>query len=478
MRHTCQQIRCNMDNYINKLFELENDKQLLSFKTYDEIPIYFMAKYYLMHDVMMCKLLNLKISGNDRKIDISAFKFVGKALFHNLSRKRLYQSKRIAFYSASRPTKIDGKFINRYTDFLALSTPNQSFTIEQTAMDWSWPFPRLNEAVIFDGVETIRERLVGRVTKRDSTDINDFLNYFNNRAYDICNLKLTDEELVVSSKKISIVIASMRTRALWLDKVLPNETEILIAVGGGYPHNYPVNRMLKKRGIVSVDIQHGFITSSNLMYNFAPALESSDEAIVGSPDYFLTYGEWWNSQINIPSKKISIGNPYRDFCISNINYQETKKRIMLVGCEINTEYYIDLALDISKQLPDSDVVFRPHPGEVFNTKRILKERELNVKLDNYKEIYESLNNTEVVISEVSTVLFEAIGIVDNIIVMNTEYSRAYLPVHPFVTCNNANEVVDYITTGEGIISSDTEDIWSTNWKNNYINFINGTIGNK
>ena len=77
-------------NVIEKLFELENDEELLSYQTKDNIPIYCIAKWFLLHDILMCRMLGVNYSKNDRVINLNAFKYLLKASYHNLTHSHFY----------------------------------------------------------------------------------------------------------------------------------------------------------------------------------------------------------------------------------------------------------------------------------------------------------------------------------------------------------------------------------------------------
>ena len=127
--------------------------------------------------------------------------------------------------------------------------------------------------------------------------------------------------------------------------------------------------------------------------------------------------------------------------------------------------------ELSEQLPDYEVVFRPHPGEVNNTRRILQENNIDIKLDDISEVYDSLEKTSIVVSEVSTVLFEAIGIADEIVVLNTDYSQSYLPNHPFKVCNTANDIADIAKHNDKQSAYSKDMIWADCWEKNYLEFL-------
>lgn len=457
-----------------KLFELENDENLLSFKTHDGLPIYLMAKSHLVYENVMPLVMDMKLAEDDRRINVEAVRFLTKAAIHNVLERGKHNKSEIAIYVPSRPVIIDGQWVNRYSDLFADEYKDKTFTIEQTAKDWQWPFPRRNDRVIFDGVMNAFSSIRGRVFKsKDIGEIKRFLLYYNDRLYKLFGKNFTDAVVDQLILNIGRIIEQAKYRAKWLDKQLPKETKLLIMIGAAYPGSYPITKRIKERGIRVADLQHGFITKTNAVYSYADALLNSKEAIDGSADYFLTYGDWWNDQIINPSVKVSIGNPYRDYSVERVKVDLTN-RILIIGCGINTEKRIQMAELLEKEVPGYSVVFRPHPGEIEMAKSIIAEKGYAVKLDDIKEVYESLAITKVVISEMSTVLFEAIGICNDIIILDTDYSRHNLPENPFIKCRSDTELVAAIEQsihGESSVNYNIDDIWKAQWSDNYRNFL-------
>lgn len=457
---------------MNIIMELENDKGLLVFRTNDDIPVYMMAKEYLLFEIVMPHIMDIKITSNDRRLGVPAFLFMAKALVHNTIHRRKIRDSKIVFYTVSRPTIIEGKYINRYTDFFATVYKGISGTIEQTAMDWTWPFPRHNGSVIFDGFGTALSRVKGNLNyKEDLEVVRSFVKYFSERVENVVGLKFDFEKCEEISVHIAKGIAEMRYKTKWLERNIPKSTKLVIMVGGCYPSYYPINRMLKSRGIITADIQHGFVTRTNHAYSYAESLRNEPDVKLGIADFFLTYGEWWNEQMLNPSQKIAIGNPYREYCISHLNLQPNRKRILIIGCEVSTNKYIEMTRTLSQSLPDYDVVFRPHPGEILEANRLLAEKNYKIKMDHEKEIYKSLEMTSVVISEISTVLYEAIGICDKIIVLDTDYSRTRMPDHPFAKCKTLEDIMDIVRNNSDLSNEYDQNVWAKNAKRNYKSFI-------
>lgn len=458
---------------INRMFEIENDANLIKFKTEDEIPVYFMGKHYLMYQVVMPEITHLKHpSTGDRRINKNAFLFLIKTFFHNVFYSRNIKFSEIVFYSSTRHIIIDGKYFNRYTDFYTDIDSHCMGTIEQTAMDWTWPYPRHNDNVIYDGLNVALSRILSKFSyKKDMQPVSAMVNYYFNRVAEICKIQLNCERREEISRNIAQIIGEIRGRAKWVDSHISDKTKLVVMIGGGYPWYYPINRVLKKKGIKTADLQHGYITKYNLAYSFAPAIKEADETKLGIADYFLTYGNWWNGQIMNPSEKYAVGNPYREYQTTSLKVTNANK-ILVVGCGINTEMYIKLTAKVSTDLKDYEVVFRPHPGEVLETKKILEERGISIRLDKERDVYESLKNSRYVVSEVSTVLFEAIGICKYIVVMNTGFSKSVLPEHPFFHCETAEELIDLIRSGKEMKTDNLEEVfWKKNAKGNFKEFL-------
>ena len=466
------------DMISTKLHALENDRGLLSFRTDDDIPVYLMAKSHLVYENVMPLVMDMKLADDDRRINTAALRFLAKAVCHNIVTRNRYNQSEIVLYVPSRPVLIDGLWVNRYSDLLAEEYRDKSLTIEQTSKNWLWPFPRKNERVLFDGMMNAVSSITAKIFRsKDREVIIEFLQYYNQRLNGLFGKCFSENEIERLAGTIDRIIQRARYQANWLDKTLPDSTKLLIMVGASYPNSYPITKRMKDRGIKVADLQHGFITKTNAVYSYAEEILHSAEAKAGAADYFLTYGDWWNDQILNPSTKVSIGNPYREYSVARVKINPSD-RILIIGCGSNTEKCIQLAETIEREIDGYQVVFRPHPGEIEMAKSIISEKGYQVKLDTIKEVYESLAITKVVISEMSTVLFEAIGICKKIIILDTDYSRLYLPDNPFTKCDSKESVIRTLKeTNEcaNETSYEIEKVWKENWKYNYRTFVSEII---
>lgn len=459
------------------IFELENDRHLLDFKTYDNIPVWMIGRWYLLHDIIGGILLNYKSPRHFRTINFKMIGFLINVLAYNLTHKSNLKKKSIVLYSTNRKTIINDKFYNRYVDLLFEQFSSKSVVIEQALIDWEWPFPRKNEMIYFDTLGRITGELKGRLQyKKDYNTVRELLDYLKKRMNLLTNISLSDNEWTIIAIYLSKLIVAMRFQAEWLGRRIDKETKMVIAVGAGFPYYYFTNKLLKSRGIVSVELQHGYITKNNIMYNYAEKIVNDSRVVDGLPDYILTYGDWWNRQMNCPIKKISIGNPYHELCVKNIEkIKKNNQDIVIIGVGENTREYIKLSEYLSGNLKNYHIKFRPHPGEKNMALKLMQEEQININLDKNIELYQTLQATSIIIGEVSTVLFEAVGIVDRVLVWNTKYSQAYLPEHPFETFSSYEELVEKINSKNTLIYNRGDEFWCDNWEEKYIHFIKSSI---
>jgi len=96
-----------------------------------------------------------------------------------------------------------------------------------------------------------------------------------------------------------------------------------------------------------------------------------------------------------------------------------------------------------------------------------------VYIDDGEDIYESFSTARAVVSEISTGLFEAIGIVDKIFVLAGPSARFSLPQHPFVEFDGSNDLVEKLADDSigGPKIEDLNSVWMPNWQDNYMRFL-------
>ncbi len=178
--------------------------------------------------------------------------------------------------------------------------------------------------------------------------------------------------------------------------------------------------------IKTIEIQHGFIFKNHIAYNHFHLNYSPVEYRNYFPNYFFTYSSFWKSQTNLFSKIEIIGTPEYKNAIK-VNLQKEKK-ILIISNGADYNEMIEFINNIfnDKRLLNYDIYIRPHPHEINNFNRkythLLNSR---IFLDTEK-LEKSLSTSEIIISVLSTVLFQALFYCKKVFILNTNFTKGYL----------------------------------------------------
>jgi hypothetical protein len=256
------------------------------------------------------------------------------------------------------------------------------------------------------------------------------------------------------------------------DRIAP---KVLLKEEASYGTSAALIAAARSRGILIAEYQHGAVSSGHDAYNSAPALHADENYRKSLPDYFLGYGQWWNDQINLPIKKIVIGNPHRDAQLERIGERKHEQRdVLILGDGIDTELYLSLAKSVANATRSSNfrTVFRPHPIERAKVKQLHSDQS-GVVIDENPDIYQSFLTAYAVVSEQSTGLFEAVGLAECVFLWDTAKSRFGFPRHPFQRFQSAEELVTMILASKmGRLNETAMDaVWAAGWRENYTSFL-------
>lgn len=300
-----------------------------------------------------------------------------------------------------------------------------------------------------------------------------------NRIESNLGIKLTNQELKKLIKTNSVIIHQLNREYKLLNKLVKKiYPKIAIIEEASYSHNAILNYVLHKHGIRVAEPQHGLISKGHLNYNYSKLIRDSKEYKLYLPDDFLGYGKYWTRQINLKINKYNIGNPNYKFLKSEeFKKIKRRKKILLISDGLDTNIYINFANDLFFLLDSSYEIFiRPHPIEYNNFLIKYKKNLKNINIDYEKNIYKSLSETRCVISEMSTVLYEAINIVPQIFLWKTPKSSFIINRHPFNSFRNLKELVNKIINNDRFNNKiNINNYWQQNWKKNYKNYLNRHI---
>lgn len=377
----------------------------------------------------------------------------------------------------------DGRFFNGLSDYFVSAAPKKTYVIEDL-FGSKWPFPRHHNNVILHAPFRVEGVLRGQFRlNRYREPARALVDLISQRAKDELDWDIGKERSQWVEKLCTKGAASLLPRYRRYHSIFRKMGARLLikeeACYGG-ADNASAILAAKHLGMVTSEYQHGAVSAGHDAYNYAPTISNAFEFQQIFPDYFLTYGSWWGDQINAHVKKITIGNPHRAETLnSSSSVFAHGQQILILGDGIETTVYLELCAEIAAALGSgTEVVFRPHPLERTSVwARHPAGFVGKVRIDAHQDMYSSFRESGAVVSEVSTGLFEAIGLVPKVFIWDTPKARFSYPVHPFQGFSNASELAQlFLDENAGRLSSQQmESIWAPHWKRNYLDFIEQAV---
>ena len=373
---------------------------------------------------------------------------------------------------------IDGKWWNRLGDYFVSASAARTLAIEDH-FEWNWPFPRHNNNVVIDAPRRSYIKIAGRLRIRPQHRrlAQELVDTVAQRAWNNFDWSLAPHREVPLVETLAMKIASMPTEYRWYERLLKHvQPKLLMIEGACYGRDASLVAAARKLGVVTVEYQHGAISAGHEAYNFAPTVRDSEAYRQIIPEHFLTYGAWWGEQINAPMEMTTIGNPHRDFKLTEkYDGNVSKDEILILSDGFEFDLYLDLAKQILPAATKKDlrVAVRPHPFERSSILGKFGGQEGGVRIDENADFYRSLRNAHVVVSDFSTGLFEAAGIANKPLLWSTDKAKFTYPVHPFGSFSSAAELEALLDDdNEGQLSScKIEAMWASGWRSSFQKFL-------
>ncbi len=250
------------------------------------------------------------------------------------------------------------------------------------------------------------------------------------------------------------------------------QPRVVLIEDGCYGLRSHIIRWARERGIATAEYQHGFIGPTHEAYNYGPGLAAGPYG-ANFPDYLLTYGRYWGDQTNVPSRRVVVGNPHLSEATRGVVRRDQQAAILFVSASIDIDLYRRFLAGLAGRLPAGvRLRFRPHPRErdTLDSYGDLFDRH-GIEVDREPLAYQSVADADVIIGDVSTLLYEALVFDKPILLLDHPESRKYIApgLFPFVT--DPAEVLAYLD-GRGAAPAVTaEDIWASDWRARYLGFL-------
>ncbi|MBA7682728.1 hypothetical protein ES703_91080 [subsurface metagenome] len=218
-----------------------------------------------------------------------------------------------------------------------------------------------------------------------------------------------------------------------------------------------------------------------MAYNYGYTVFKSEQYKKCLPDYILTYGDYWNDKIKIPSKIITIGNPHFYESIKKYkDIKEQKDSILIISLGTITHKFVNIAKYLSEKLPNYRILFKLHPGEVpFEDRYKELYKYANIEIAKSGDIYEYIAQIENIVASNSTTIYEALGFNKKLFILEDDMTKNFIPEDIGLRFKENEELKDLILNTKKLdIHQNLEHYFNSNWKENYKNFLNEEVSIK
>jgi len=264
-----------------------------------------------------------------------------------------------------------------------------------------------------------------------------------------------------------------------LKKLKPKIIFVSEASYGGFKST--LIKTAKENGIITGEFQHGIIYEGHMAYNYGDAVFKSEQYKKVLPDYILTFGDYWNDKIKIPSKIITIGNPHFYKSIKKYkDIKEQKDSILIISQGGITDKFVKIAKYLSEELQNYRILFKLHPGEVpFESRYKELYKYANIEIAKSGDIYEFFAQFENIVVGNSTTIYEALGFNKKLFILEDNMTKNFIPEDIGLRFKENEELKDLIVNTEKLkMTYNLEYYFNPNWEENYKEFVREGVGIK
>jgi len=470
---------------VDKLLHFENNPALLDYKfCYDNILIWPFVRYQLFHYVIFRELNYQKAHASTERTSLKErFVTIFSSLFLSpVFAPRKYQIVFLNWTSNTTGVKIGRKYSNKRDDYFGKIFLNDTVFLEQSVKG-KFRYPRAHPNVLNRDIISFLSKISRKIHKVRNSDIETVMKFFDfiesNFPYSLPKSYLKSLERKVLKQSGQFTIQKQLYQRL-IKRISP---KIVFVQNSTYGHYGYLVKWIKELGIRTAEFQHGTIYKGHMGYNFGDSLVRNPEYIRYLPDYLLTFGDYWNTQTNSSSMKISIGNPHLITKLENTPDIRTNKKmkiILIISQGPVSSSLVNFTIDLSKLLllhHSYKIIYRLHPGEVaFKDRYERLNAYPNIELNETGDIYTLFPISEYIIGYTSTALYEAAVFNKAIFLLQIDGAESYIPQDIGTRIKDANDF--YRRLQEPVEEHKVKSMyyWNPDWIINYSNFMTKVIG--
>lgn len=368
------------------------------------------------------------------------------------------------------------KYFNRVTDpFYFQFKKGEARLIESTAFK-VLRMPRVHNGVYPQLTLSLLAKLKrksARLKPSEFASLSDIVGYIEDKlAARKINFSKSDVKTIITNNVLNYIAAQQVYRSF----ITRKKPKIIFLEDASYGNNAPILLAAKDNNIKVIELQHGFVNNEHIAYNLGSGISDVREIARYFPDYYFAYGRFWSNSINIPSIRLSIGNPFLTQSVSEFervgHKSECDRTILFLSSGVTIKETNDFLTVLT---PLSDVkgyriIFRPHPSESKSVvDRYKPALDLGMSVSTNSSLYSDIASASIVIGELSTALFEALAFSNKrCYLLWSSFTKSYLD-RPIDMQTIDNVTVGRIFEEGGAQTNETQGsyFWETNWETRF-----------
>jgi len=401
----------NSKKIVEIIFQMEDDLKLFD-KKIGDIRFWELVRYEVYHQIS--RQLGI-FDQPHTKLEINS-KFVGDFILNSLknifsNNPFLAPKSDILFFGFFRRKKMeDGLWWDIFCDpvISKLSKDYQTFLLEMPRLN-THPIPCKTNNIGYLDLSLFIGTLLGKA------HVNSFFFSASEKALlqKIKNYILDHFNIAINLKKWVANTLSQRNGLLPVYSfILRRIRPKIVVVVCSYINKFFIEAC-KNAAIPVIELQHAVISKYHLGYSFPNS--NSDNIVF--PDYFLTFGDYWNNLVSLPisiDNVISVGYPFFDLERSKFDSEKKKDQIIFVSQGSIGEKMSKFAVELVKRQDfPFNIVYKLHPGEYYRWEKKypwLKNSGINVIADDSIPLYKLLAQCKCLVGVYTTVIYEGLGL--------------------------------------------------------------------
>lgn len=408
-------------DFSEKFFRIEKETTLLEDSQCGNVNIWDLVRHDLFYYIFLSQE---NISVQPKSNSILTFKKKFKDLF-NFIRKA--KKRKIIIIAASR-VKYNEYYVDPISDSLLKKYNTSECLIYESYSDWELTSKQCSNEPL---KHLIRKTVSLFPLSRKEDKIVEAI---------ITHIKL-EFDLIIHKRFFKERITQFRADYhyyLSLFKILKPE-KIFVVQNGIMKGLF---KAAKNLDIKTYELQHGFVGKTHPAYHYDLDYNKLNRFIF--PDYFLTFGSYWNSCCCYPPEKIIIGkegNQIEKSAEKNKNYDVT-----LFSSEFHNKYLIPLAIELVTLKPNLKICFKFHPNQKRNEiefrNSLIKynitvffdeiDSSILVKESIYSLIIQSSIGFEVINEGKCLLIYEKLNYQENLDILSLPHTKTFKTVQELI----------------------------------------------